>query len=137
MTTPPPTPEEITAARELLLRVPGVKPDSRLSAIAEIASPLVQMAVELRTRIDRWHETPDVGRLLSTLETIAASHGLRITTDPGELVGYAEVQPRPQDPGWYIAHAGSWQPDERPERNDLNPGARVVALYLPPDGSQA
>ncbi|WP_446224950.1 hypothetical protein ACTWPB_07485 [Nocardia sp. IBHARD005] len=136
MTTP--TPEEITAARELLLRVPGVDGGHSLNAVAEIASPLVQMARELRTWLQSSTRTPDLGQLASQLESVAARHGLRITTDhepapPGSLIGYTHVRACGGD--WVIAtparlYSSNVVRAERPT------GLRTVALYLLPEGGR-
>lgn len=135
-----PTPDEITTALNTLLRVPGVDGGHSLNAVAEIASPLVQMARELRVWLHGSTQKPDLGQLASQLETFAARHGLRITTDPdpGELIGYDVA--RHDGDEWVVdGEDGHWSPTaEGLARARMHsPDSRVAALYLLPEGGQA
>ncbi|MFD6400763.1 hypothetical protein [Nocardia sp. NPDC060249] len=139
-----PRPDEITTALDTLRRVPGVADDTRLSRVPELASPLIQFGIELRRWISRG-VTPDVGQLISTLETMAAAHGLRITTDPelGELIHYQVLHPGPfNPPEWKISrtqHAVEYPPTLKglaDIESHIDFGERIAAVYLLPEGGQ-
>lgn len=135
-----PTPDEITAALELLHRVPGVDGGHSLDAVAEIASPIVQMARELREWLKISRHTPDLGQLASQLESIAPRHGLRITTDPapGELVGYYAVAPADEQMHvkWIARHLSPGTLADAAEAARDRFDSRVAAMHLLPEGQQ-
>lgn len=135
-----PTPAEIAEALDTLRRVPGVTDSHCLEEIVEISSPIVQMTQELIDAFRR-HGVPGLGRLASMLEDTAKRHGLRITTDPGDIVGYAEVGPRCNgEPGYSLVdEVGTWQPGDLDMAwaDVAATGHLLVALHLVPKGGQS
>ncbi len=133
-----PTPDEITAALDVLRRVPGVDERSCLHDIGVDIRPDRLMARDVRAWAIRMGT--DIAlmadpEIADELDEIAASHGLRITRDPGDLVGYTLARPCEDSPGWVVSNSGSWQP------NDLGLAIaaalsheRVVAVRLLPEG---
>ncbi|MGV9742830.1 hypothetical protein [Nocardia farcinica] len=131
-----PTHDEIAAALDVLRRVPGVDERSCLHDIAVDIRPDRLMARDVRAWAIR--KGTDLAlmadpEIADDLDEIAARHGLRITQDPGELVGYSYVQPSEFGPGWcLIDNAGTWQPDDLDLAEEQAEGVqRVAALYLP------
>ncbi|WP_280304932.1 hypothetical protein [Nocardia neocaledoniensis] len=136
-----PTPDEITAALDVLRRVPGVDERSCLHDIAVDIQHDRLMARDLRAWAIR--KGTDLAlmadaEIADALGEIAARHGLRIARDPGELIGYSYAQPREFDPGWCLVDmAGTWQPGDLDMAEEQVGGVqRVVALYLPAEGGQ-
>lgn len=80
-----PSPDEITAAHALLLRVPGFTGRTTLADVAAVMEPAALLAASMKDLLlerdvdIRDAHFMDIAALLSDL---AARHGLRITTDP-------------------------------------------------------
>ncbi|MBF6416927.1 hypothetical protein [Nocardia cyriacigeorgica] len=103
-----PTPDEITAARELLLRAPGVDGTTTLDEVAEIATPIRQFT----RAVLAWFGEDRIGdaEVQEQLITLAARHGLRITTNPEPTPAAAWNEPadwpiRGHAPGLYTAYS--------------------------------
>ncbi|MFI7527521.1 hypothetical protein [Nocardia salmonicida] len=142
MTTP--TPGEIAAALDVLRRVPGVGGRSCLHDIAVDIRPDRLMARDVRAWAIR--KGTDLAlmadpEIADDLDEIAARHGLRITCDPGDIVGYAEVGPRRNgEPGYSLVdEVGTWQPDDLDMAwaDVAATGHLLVALHLVPKGGQS
>ncbi|NEW49370.1 hypothetical protein GV792_04840 [Nocardia cyriacigeorgica] len=138
MTTP--TPDEITAALAVL-RASGAEGDDTLDAIANRVSPLRRMAFDLRNRIQR--TDPDqlsalqVDTIHHLLTSLADAHGLRITTDPGKLLGYLYVK-NAETRQWYPQADRTWMADGLDNARTYGaPDTRLAAVYLLPEGGQA
>lgn len=133
--TKPPTPAEITEALAVLRAVPGVRDIDSLGVIERKNAPIWCMTREL----NELTRAPDLTPVV--LAEIAARHGLRITTDPGELVGYTAVVPINSDGGWMLDHGvGTYGSDDLDSIRSLvsRSGHQcVVALRLLPEGGKA
>lgn len=142
MTTP--TPAKFAEAVDLLLSAPGVTTAHTLADITAMLAPPALLAAALKALLVerdvdiRDAHFMDVATLLSDL---AASQGLRITTDPGELVGHTAVVPINSDGGWMLDHgAGTYGSDDLDSIQSLvsrSDHQRVAALYLLPEGGKA
>lgn len=132
------TSEQIAEALTILRAIPNPSAEftSALATIEAVVDPVVVLA---RHVLSRWSDDPPYAERAATeLITMAAQFGLRITADPGELVGYSYVKPREFEPGWVlIDDAGTWQPGDLDMAEEQAEGVqRVVALYLPAEGGQ-
>ncbi|MEV4155440.1 hypothetical protein AB0J48_20660 [Nocardia salmonicida] len=136
-----PTPDEITAARELLLRVPGVRGTDTLNDIERQHTPTARMGRELVDWINRNPGRADLTGfgMASLLAEAAARHGLRITTDPGpgELIGHYCVQPY-DDNGepWTAMHRVPGTLAEVRNSAAEDARRRVAVMYLLPEGGE-
>lgn len=131
------TAEDIGAAIALLRTIPGVTEQHTLDDIAEISTPLVQLAHSLTEWINDHHSRPDTGQIASVLDHLAAEHGLRITTDPdrGEVIKLALVRQDPDDGLWRVSTY--LRPDEQIPTELIADGLRVATMHLLPEGGQA
>lgn len=103
-----PTPDEIAAARELLLRAPGVDGTTTLDEVAEIATPIRQFT----RAVLAWFGEDRIGdaEVQEQLIALATCHGLRITTDPEPSPATAWKEPADwpipgHAPGLYTAYS--------------------------------
>lgn len=133
-----PSAEEIGAAIALLRGIPGVTEQHTLEDIAEISTPLVQLAHSLAEWLNDHHSRPDAGQIASVLDTLATEHGLHITTDPGDLLGYLYYVKDAETRQWYPKPDRTWMADGLDNARRYGaPGARLAAVYLLPEGGQA
>lgn len=134
-----PTPDEITAALAVLRAVPGVTEAHSLKGIAQIASPYEQLAREI---CSRWQDDPPHSdRAWVELAEAAHRHGLCITTDPGELVGYTSVYPPALAEGWEHDEVHVWGRNELDAAREFATartpqGQRLAAVHLLPEGAE-
>ncbi len=141
-----PTPDEITAAIELLRRASGVTDRHTLNDIERLNSPIHRMAEHLHSF---WTASapPNAAIVEEHIRVAAARHGLRITTDPasGELIQYRLVLRAAN--GWILHDEGSSYTASPgglgAARVDCAEAAdvegccpRIAALHLLPEGGQ-
>lgn len=122
------TAEDIGAAIALLRTIPGVTEQHTLDDIAEISTPLVQLAHSLTEWINDHHSRPDTGQIASVLDHLAAEHG-------GEVIKLALVRQDPDDGLWRVSTY--LRPDEQIPTELIADGLRVATMHLLPEGGQA
>lgn len=142
-----PTPDEITAHVEALLRVPHVRSYTTLGEIRAENTPFWWMVRDVLGQLDS-DRLPELGELASILSGAAARHGLRITTDPepGELIQYRLV--RRAANGWFLhdpsvsyeSSQGGLDAAESDRAKYADPEGccpRIVVVRLLPEGGKA
>ncbi|MFD4444901.1 hypothetical protein ACFWPK_34515, partial [Nocardia sp. NPDC058519] len=91
--------------------------------------------------LNDWLQVADsaADTLAVKITELAARHGLRITTDPGELVGYYVVAPDRYNEGvkWNALHQIPGTLAEARETSPGTPGRRIAVMYLLPEGGKA
>lgn len=136
MTTPP-TFDDVADALAVLRRVPGVTDDTRLGSVPQISPPLFQLARDLHAQWStNFPELPGIFAI--ALHAAAGRHGLQITADLGEPVGYTTLRPE----------GDRWRQPEQLGRatardeylgyaRDAGDGSRAAVVYLLPEGGQS
>jgi hypothetical protein len=133
-----PTPDEITSALATLHRMPYVRSDTTLAEIKGANTPFWWMTRDILGQLDS-DSLPNPGELASILATCAARHGLRITTDPGRLIGYAEARQHGVNEDW-VVQDGTWPSGPQglaDARKHKSTNTSLAAVYLLPEGGKA
>lgn len=127
-----PSPADITDAIMLLQSLPGTRGTDTLDQIEFANSPRGRMA---RTLIS-WINNPNIDLatftakdMADTLNKFAATQGLYITTDPGELIQYRLAR---QAANGHVLHDASVS--YAPDQGGLNAAREDCAKYADPEG---